>query len=97
LIPSPDKEREAFAYPKREGLVRVVVVVVGIVSVMIIARVVGHRVADGRAAHTADDRADWPAYNRPANRACHPAGDRAAFVSQHRRRRSTDYRRRRGG
>ena len=58
----------------------VVVVVIRVVGVMIIAMVVGHRVADGRAAHTADG----PAYNRPANGARYTSGQRSALVSQRR-------------
>jgi hypothetical protein len=63
----------------------IVVVVVGIVSVVsVIAMVVGHRVADGRAADASDHSADWPAYNRSADCARYPAGDSAALGSQRR-------------
>jgi hypothetical protein len=61
----------------------VVVVVIRVIGVMIVAMVVGHRVADGRAAHTADHSADGPAYNRPADRARHPPGYRSRLVGQY--------------
>jgi hypothetical protein len=60
----------------------VIVVVVGIIGIamMIVAMVVGHRVADGRAAQTADHSADGPTYNRPANGARNTSCHRPALV-----------------
>jgi hypothetical protein len=85
VIPSPREGEGILRLPKEGGLIRVVVVVVMIwvVGVMIIAMVVGHRVADGRAAHTAYHRADWTAHHRSADRASDPSGYGSALVSQH--------------
>ena len=47
----------------------------------VIAMVVGHRVADGRAANTADHSADWTAHDRSADRARDPSSHRSAFIS----------------
>jgi hypothetical protein len=66
--------------PNQKGLVRVVVVVMGVVGVMIIAMVVGHRVADGRAAHASDHSPDWPAHNRSADRTSDSSGYRSRLV-----------------
>src|SRR6478736_316732 len=66
----------------REGLVRMVIAVamVGIIGMTIIAMVVGHRIADGGAAYTANHSADWPADNRPANCARNPSRQRPALI-----------------
>ena len=60
----------------------VIVAVAGIVGIatMVIATVVGHRIADSGAAHAPDHSADWPAYNRPANGARHPTTHRSRLV-----------------
>src|ERR1700722_17492634 len=84
-FPLPEERESVQPPPNWEGSVRmVIVVVIRVVGVMIIAMMVGHRVADGRAAHTADHSADGPAYKRPANGARHPASHRSALVSQRR-------------
>ena len=54
----------------------VMVVVVVVISVMVV--MIGHRVADGRAANSADHSAHRTAHHRSANRAGHPSGHRAA-------------------
>ena len=51
---------------------------------MVITVVVGHRIADGRAAYAANHSADWPADDRSANRARNPSGQRPALVGQRR-------------
>jgi YD repeat-containing protein len=62
----------------------VIVVVVGIVgiTVMIVAMVVGHRVADGRATNAAYDGADRTTHHRSADRASDASGHGSALVSQ---------------
>jgi hypothetical protein len=82
VIPSPREGEGILRLPKEGGLIRVVVVAVMIwvVGVMIIAMVVGHRVADGRATNSAHDGADWTAHHRPADRASNPSGYRSRLV-----------------
>jgi hypothetical protein len=62
------------------SIVGMVVVVIVSVVVMVIM-VVGHRVADGRAANSAHHGADRTANNSSANGACDPSGYRPALVS----------------
>ena len=62
--------------------VRMVVVVVVISVVVMVIMVVGHRVADGRAAHAAHYCADWTAHHRSADRAGDPSGYRSRLVGQ---------------
>ena len=47
---------------------------------MVIAMMIGHRVADGRAANTSNHGAHWTAYHRSADRAGDAPGYRAALV-----------------
>jgi hypothetical protein len=49
---------------------------------VIIMMVIGDGVSDRRAADAAHHRADRTADDGAADRACNPAGDRAAFVSK---------------
>jgi hypothetical protein len=72
----------------------VVVVIVSVVVMVIM--VVGHRVANGRAANSAHHGTDRTANNSSANGACDPSGYRAAFVSQRHRRIGANERRSRG-
>ena len=68
--------REGVSSP-RDGVRNLVVIVVAVVVsivVVIIPVMVGHRVADGRAANPAYHRADWTAHNRPADRASDATG-----------------------
>ena len=58
----------------------VVVVMVVSVVVMVIV-VIGHRVADGRAAHSTHNRPDRTANNGAADGARDPSGHRSALVS----------------
>ena len=53
-----------------------------IISVVVmVIPVIGDRVSDRRAADAADHRSHRTANNSPADRACNPAGYRAALVS----------------
>ena len=80
---SRDKLSARALSPRDVGRCLVVIVVV-IVVVMIVVRVtiitvmIAHRVADGGAADPANDRADWPAHHRSADRASDASGYGAA-------------------
>ena len=58
------------------------VVVMVVIRVVIVTVMVGHRVADRRAANPAYDRADWTPHDRSADRASDPSGYRSALISQ---------------
>jgi hypothetical protein len=49
-----------------------------IVVMVIIVVVIGHRIADGRAAHSANHSAYWATDHRSANSASHASSHRAA-------------------
>jgi hypothetical protein len=60
----------------------VIVVMVVVIRVMIVMVMVGHRVADGRAANPAHDGADWTAHHRSANGAGDPSCHRPTRVRE---------------
>jgi hypothetical protein len=59
------------------------VVVMVVIRVVIVTVMVGHRVADRRAANPAYDRADWTPHDRSADRASDAPGYCSTRVRQH--------------
>jgi hypothetical protein len=74
--------REGVSSPRDRVRSLVVIVVMVVIRVMIVMVMVGHRVADGRAANPAHDGADWTAHHRSANGAGDPSCHRPTRVRE---------------